>query len=128
MRALTSALVVAAAISCAACGGGGAASEPPDVVVGTTVDPLPVPEPSPTPEPATADRACGEIPEPGRDRIRWAQRSLNDLGYDCGVVDGLAGPNTEGCIEDFQTDLGLEPTGLLTPVTRQEIACAVGPE
>ena len=118
MRAL---LFVSVVLALSACGGGGrVAVEPPDVVAAQpSVEPLPVPEPTPTPAPV-----CGGVPEPGRERIRWAQRSLNGLGYDCGTVDGLPGPRTEGCIKAFQTALGLEPSGLLDPATRQELACA----
>lgn len=120
MRALLFAFI---ALALSACGGGGATVEPPDVVLaGPSVEPLPVPNPTPTPAPA---RVCGDIPEPGRDRIRWAQRSLNDLGYDCGTVDGLAGRRTEGCVKAFQTDVGIDPSGLLDPPTREELACAV---
>lgn len=126
MRALSSAVFLAVVLALSACGGGGVTAEPPDVTLGgPSVEPLPVPNPTPTPEPVV-ERVCGDVPEPGRDRIRWAQRSLNDLGYDCGTVDGLAGRRTEACITDFQTEIGLEPSGALDPATREEIACAVG--
>ena len=39
------------------------------------------------------------------------QSSLNQLGYDCGVVDGTKGPNTTFEIQQYQIDNGLEATG-----------------
>lgn len=34
--------------------------------------------------------------------IKWAQQRLNQLGYNCGIADGIAGANTMGAIANFQ--------------------------
>lgn len=45
--------------------------------------------------------------------IAWVQKKLNELGYDCGHVDGIMGSNTTGCIMAFQSAQGLSVTGTL---------------
>lgn len=39
------------------------------------------------------------------------QRSLTQLGYDPGPVDGLIGPKTRNAIRQIEQDYGIEPTG-----------------
>lgn len=41
--------------------------------------------------------------------IATAQQLLNDLGYACGPVDGIAGPKTRRALRRFQLDYGLRP-------------------
>lgn len=45
--------------------------------------------------------------------ISQIQKQLNDLGYDCGAVDGVKGADTVGAIEAFQTDYSLAVTGIV---------------
>jgi len=45
------------------------------------------------------------------DRIA-IQRSLTNLGYNVGSIDGVIGPATEAAIRDFQTQRGLPVTGV----------------
>ena len=73
--------------------------------------------------PAAPVIACAEIPLPGSARIRWAQENLNALGFDCGAVDGLAGPRTEACVQAFQRTNRLPDSGYLDPETRRALAC-----
>jgi peptidoglycan hydrolase-like protein with peptidoglycan-binding domain len=46
--------------------------------------------------------------------IAAAQRRLNQLGYNAGKVDGIAGPNAWRAIRAFQKDRGLAEDGRLT--------------
>jgi peptidoglycan hydrolase-like protein with peptidoglycan-binding domain len=47
------------------------------------------------------------------------QKTLNDLGYDCGSEDGVMGPNTRSCIRSFQEANDLEVTGKVNEATYQ---------
>ena len=42
------------------------------------------------------------------------QTSLNTLGYNAGVVDGVIGGGTRGAIRTFQIDIDANPTGVLS--------------
>lgn len=57
-------------------------------------------------------------PEPGivtdERNIEAAQRTLNQLGYNAGRADGIAGPSTRQAIRAFQKDRGLVEDGRLT--------------
>lgn len=44
----------------------------------------------------------------------FAQRSLNDLGCDAGVVDGQPGGQTRRALRDFEEWVGLKPAGSIT--------------
>ena len=46
------------------------------------------------------------------------QQRLQNLGFDCGKIDGLIGPRTRGRIRDFQGKNGLLVNGVVTPETR----------
>lgn len=43
------------------------------------------------------------------------QEALSRLGFDAGSPDGLLGPRTQRAISEFQTSLGEDATGILTP-------------
>ena len=45
--------------------------------------------------------------------VNELQTRLNDLGYDCGTVDGIFGSKTERAVKAFQTDNGLTPDGIV---------------
>lgn len=49
------------------------------------------------------------------------QERLNNLGFDCGEIDGVIGPQTQEAIGAFQQEYKLEPTGKLDNATRQEL-------
>lgn len=55
------------------------------------------------------------------DALFDAQRALSKLGYDPGPADGLMGPRTKLALQSFQTDRGLEATGLLDPPTSEAL-------
>ena len=56
------------------------------------------------------------------DAVFDAQRTLSKLGYDPGPADGLMGPRTKLALRSFQSDEGLEATGLLDPPTSKALA------
>jgi len=43
--------------------------------------------------------------------IKEVQKALNDLGYDCGDVDGILGKKTKDALKKFQEDNGLKVDG-----------------
>lgn len=45
--------------------------------------------------------------------VRLIQKKLNDLGYDCGVVDGVKGAKTKEAIRNFQMDYDLGNGGIV---------------
>lgn len=49
------------------------------------------------------------------------QSRLNELGYDCGVVDGKIGPVTKKAIMNFQRDNKLEVDGNVGPITFKKL-------
>jgi hypothetical protein len=60
-------------------------------------------------------------PGDGGDDVAWVQRTLNDLGHNCGPEDGIMGPNTRSCIRSFQEANGLELTGEVNEATYEKI-------
>lgn len=51
------------------------------------------------------------------------QRALAALGYYNGVIDGDYGPMTRRSVRDFQSDLGFDLTGVLTPSETVTLVC-----
>lgn len=51
----------------------------------------------------------------------WVQSTLNEMGYNCGVADGIIGANTRSCIRAFQSDNNLRETGSVNETTYQII-------
>ena len=49
-----------------------------------------------------------------REIIRQVQRTLTDMGYDPGPVDGAMGPSTRRAIQAYQKDNGIEEDGSVT--------------
>ena len=60
------------------------------------------------------------------DNVRELQRQLTDLGYSCGVADGVFGAKTETAVKDFQRDHGLKADGIVGPLTWAAIDEALG--
>lgn len=52
-----------------------------------------------------------------REGIKAIQERLNELGYDCGVADGIIGAKTISAIKRFQSDNGLTVDGIAGFVT-----------
>jgi N-acetylmuramoyl-L-alanine amidase len=49
------------------------------------------------------------------------QARLNNLGYDCGKVDGIIGPKTQEAISHFQSQNGLPETGHADAATKNKL-------
>ncbi len=70
---------------------------------------------------AVADR------EITKEDVAQVQRRLNALGYQAGPVDGVMGRRTRTALKAWQADIGMDPTGEVTPrvVARIETARTV---
>lgn len=55
------------------------------------------------------------------DDVAELQRRLNRMGFDTGRVDGIYGDQTAEALAELQRNVGLEPDGILGPVTMREI-------
>lgn len=53
--------------------------------------------------------------------VSGVQGRLNNLGFDCGPVDGIFGPRTQRALKRFQASVGLQATGDLDETTRQKL-------
>lgn len=47
------------------------------------------------------------------------QEKLNELGYDCGTADGVAGKKTTAAVKRFQEDKGLAADGVVGAKTKE---------
>lgn len=56
-----------------------------------------------------------------RAKIQAVQQRLQELGYDCGTVDGVWGLSTEQAIKAFQRDRQLAEDGMVGPATRKAL-------
>jgi N-acetylmuramoyl-L-alanine amidase len=54
------------------------------------------------------------------------QARLNNLGFDCGTVDGIIGPRTESAIRHFQKWAGLHIDGIAGPKTQAKLKSVHG--
>lgn len=55
------------------------------------------------------------------DKISGMQARLNNLAFNCGMVDGVLGPATEAALREFQKSKGMELTGKLDEATRDAL-------
>jgi N-acetylmuramoyl-L-alanine amidase len=55
------------------------------------------------------------------EHISGVQARLNNLGFDCGEVDGILGPKTRAAIEEFQAYCGIKPSGSADSATRDRL-------
>lgn len=53
--------------------------------------------------------------------IKKIQEKLNELGYDCGKADGIAGKKTTAAIKKFQKDQGLTVDGIAGSKTKKAL-------
>lgn len=53
--------------------------------------------------------------------VSGVQGRLNNLGFDCGSVDGVMGPDTEDALRAFQTQMGLPVTGQPDSATQAKL-------
>lgn len=71
-----------------------------------------------------SDVASAQTPT-RRQTINAIQRSLNELGYDAGVADGLLGDKTRAAIRDYQADHGLSVDGQPSQALREHLTQTV---
>lgn len=45
--------------------------------------------------------------------VKKVQKALNEIGYDCGKVDGICGKKTKAALKKFQEDNGLKVDGII---------------
>ncbi len=76
-------------------------------------------------QPTTTARTAPAAPR-GNNSVREAQRVLRQLGYYQGSVDGLAGPQTQSAIYQFQRDSNLATTGRLDNSTLASLGLVGG--
>jgi peptidoglycan hydrolase-like protein with peptidoglycan-binding domain len=55
---------------------------------------------------------------------KWAQESLNALGYEAGAADGIFGRRSEAALTAFQTDKALPATGKIDKDTIRALQVA----
>ena len=58
--------------------------------------------------------------------IRNIQAILNNNGFDAGAPDGVMGKKTVSAIKQFQTSVGMEPTGEIDDALVQELLARNG--
>jgi N-acetylmuramoyl-L-alanine amidase len=56
------------------------------------------------------------------DDVVALQRRLQEMGYDCGLVDGIFGVQTAGALQELQRDMGLVADGMCGPATFKALA------
>ncbi|MEM9431438.1 MAG: peptidoglycan-binding domain-containing protein, partial [Pseudomonadota bacterium] len=88
--------------------------EPVAEVVVEVVEALPPAEPEPEPD-LTLDELIALENELPRSARRSLQAGLRREGFYSGFIDGILGPQSRSAIETFQTAVGGEATGYLTP-------------
>ena len=49
-----------------------------------------------------------------KEMIMKVQTALNDAGYDCGIPDGVMGPQTQKAIKEYQEANGLSVNGAIS--------------
>ena len=58
------------------------------------------------------------------DDVKVLQSMLNELGFDCGAVDGIFGNQTKAAVLAFQTAKGLVADGIVGPLTKAALLAA----
>ena len=62
------------------------------------------------------------------DAVEALQRRLNELGYNCGSVDGVFGSRTRRAVRYFQDAIGYNQTGVATPSLQRRLFASDAPE
>ena len=94
----------------------------PDVAI---VDPVITPEPIVILEETKAEARQSESALPTEDR-QALQTALQWFGYYASTIDGDFGPGTRNSMAAWQTDNGVDPTGVLTTTQRGTLLAAYG--
>lgn len=56
-----------------------------------------------------------------KEEMKSIQTKLNELGYECGEPDGIAGKKTKDAIKQFQKDQGLKADGIAGAKTKEKL-------
>ena len=59
------------------------------------------------------------------DDVKALQEQLNQLGYNCGAVDGIFGDKTKAGVIAFQTAAGVKVDGIVGPITQGALTAAL---
>jgi S1-C subfamily serine protease len=94
--------------------------ETPNIAI---AEPAPIPEPIIIPEETKAEARRTEAELPREDR-ELLQTALQWFGYYSSTIDGDFGPGTRNSMAAWQTDNGVEPTGVLTTTQRGNLLAA----
>ena len=62
------------------------------------------------------------------DAVRAMQTRLNELGYNCGSVDGIFGSRTRRAVRYFQDAIGFTQNGVASPAVQERLFAANAPE
>lgn len=94
--------------------------------VNSTPTPTPTPSPSPSPSPSPTPAPSIPLTETLRrgskgQQVRILQERLNELGFNCGAVDGIFGSATENAVKVFQLVYGLVADGIVNSQTRVKL-------
>lgn len=57
--------------------------------------------------------------------VEGVQSALFALGFNPGAIDGINGPQTQAAVMAFQTSVGLNPDGIVGPLTHAALASAL---
>ena len=101
-------------------------------------EPEPTPLPTSTPEPTTAPTSGSSSASGsgysklssgsrGSD-VRALQKRLNELGYDCGSVDGVFGASTKRAVRYFQDALGWKQNGTASADLQKKLFASSAPK
>lgn len=85
---------------------------------------------APVPQPSAPQSSVPQITSNRaltRDEIAKLQSTLNSLGFNTGVVDGIYGPNTRAGIIAFQSARGLKADGLASAAVFNEVMRVAAP-
>ena len=56
-----------------------------------------------------------------KETVKAVQSALNDLGYDCGEVDGIVGNKTKVALKKYQADKGLIVDGIIGKQVKESL-------
>jgi len=86
------------------------------------VKPTPTPTPTPSPQPKPSIPISETLKRGSRgEQVKILQARLNELGFNCGAVDGIFGSATENAVILFQVAYGLTPNGIVDEKTRVKL-------
>jgi Putative peptidoglycan binding domain len=92
-----------------------------DIKIASTLEKIEQQNPGSLKTAGLDDRTFDEYRRKIKDTIRLVQKFLKERGYYTGDVDGIPGKNTKNAVLKFQEEVGLNPDGLIGPLTIKKI-------